>query len=82
MNLFADIQSRRWLIVKGILFLVLSLSASAVLLYENWSLQNLALLVIAIWAACRFYYFLFHVLENTRVGNSAMRECGMRWSIC
>lgn len=64
MNLFRDIRSRRWLITKGLLFLLLSLSASAVLLHENWSLQNLALLVIAIWAACRFYYFLFYVLEK------------------
>lgn len=64
MNLFRDIRSRRWLITKGLLFLLLSLSTSAVLLHENWSLQNLALLVIAIWAACRSYYFLFYVLEK------------------
>lgn len=64
MNLFRDIRSRRWLIIKGILFLVLSISAGTLLLHENWSPRNAALLIITIWAACRFYYFLFYVLER------------------
>lgn len=62
MNLFRDIRSRRWLIVKGVL--ILSISAGALLLHENWSFRNAALLIVTIWAACRFYYFLFYVLER------------------
>lgn len=64
MNLFRDIRSRRWLIIKGVLFLILSISAGALLLHENWSFRNAVLLIITIWAACRFYYFLFYVLER------------------
>ena len=64
MNLLADIKSRRLLLVKGFLFLVLGLAALGILLYENPNLRTLGLLLIAIWAFCRFYYFLFYVLEN------------------
>ena len=64
MKLFADIKSRGLLLTKGFLFLVLGLLAFATILYENQNLHTLALLVIAIWSFCRFYYFLFYVLEN------------------
>jgi uncharacterized membrane protein YpjA len=64
MNLLADIKSRRLLIAKGFLFLTLGLLAIAAILYEYPNLRTAALLLIAIWAFCRFYYFLFYVLEN------------------
>jgi hypothetical protein len=64
MNLLADIKNRRLLLAKGVLFLILGLLAFAVILYENPNLRTLALLLIAVWAFCRFYYFLFYVLEN------------------
>ena len=64
MNLLADIKNRRLLLAKGILFLILGLLALAMLLFENPNLRTLALLLIAVWAFCRFYYFLFYVLEN------------------
>ena len=64
MNLFADIKSRRLLIAKGLLFLILGILAIAAILFESWNLQTAVLLLIAIWAFCRFYYFLFYVLEH------------------
>lgn len=64
MNLFADIKSHRLLFAKGFLFLTLGLLAIAAILYEYPNLRTAALLLIAIWAFCRFYYFLFYVLEN------------------
>jgi hypothetical protein len=64
MNLLTDIRSRRLLILKGALFLLLGLMASALLLYEILSLRTVMLMMVAVWAFCRFYYFLFYVLEN------------------
>lgn len=64
MNLFSDIKSRRLLIAKGFLFLLLGLLAIAAILYEHPNLRTAGLLFIAIWAFCRLYYFLFYVLEN------------------
>lgn len=64
MNLFADLKSRWLLMTKGILFLVLGLLSSAIIIYENQNLLTLGLLALTIWSFCRFYYFLFYVLEN------------------
>lgn len=64
MNILADIKSRGLLFTKGALFLGLGLLASATILYESPSFRTLVLLMVAIWAFCRFYYFLFYVLEN------------------
>lgn len=64
MNLSADIKSRGLLLTKGLLFLALGLLASSLILFDQPTLRTLALLSIAIWAFCRFYYFLFYVLEH------------------
>jgi hypothetical protein len=64
MKLFQDIQSPWLLHAKGCLFLVLGLMAAAFLWLETPTLRTLGLLVITIWAFCRFYYFLFYVLEK------------------
>ncbi|HKA05959.1 MAG TPA: hypothetical protein VKD71_01795 [Gemmataceae bacterium] len=59
-----DITSPTWLYVKGALFLVLGLLASALLLVESPTLQTAVLLAIAIWSFCRLYYFAFYVVER------------------
>ena len=64
MDLRGDITSPALLRAKGFLFLLLGLGASALLLMEDFSWQRLALLGIAVWAFCRFYFFLFHVLQH------------------
>ncbi|WP_193212394.1 hypothetical protein [Luteolibacter marinus] len=64
MNLNRDLKSRGALIAKGWLFLFLGIGASILLLADSFSLQRLILWGIATWSFCRFYYFLFHVLEN------------------
>ena len=64
MDLNRDLKSPAALISKGWLFLLLGLAASTLLLWEDFNLRRLALLAIAVWAFCRFYYFLFHVLEH------------------
>jgi hypothetical protein len=59
-----DITSPTWLYIKGALFLVLGLLASALLLVESPTLQTATLLAIAIWSFCRLYYFAFYVIEH------------------
>jgi hypothetical protein len=64
MKLGDDLKSPVALRVKGWLFLVLGLIASILLLAEDFNWPRLGLLVVAVWGFCRFYYFLFHVLER------------------
>ena len=64
MKLSRDLQSP-WLIhAKGALFLVAGLMAAGLILLELPSLRIAGLLLITIWAFCRFYYYLFYVLER------------------
>lgn len=64
MRLFEDIKSRWLLHAKGFLFLFLGFLAGAMILVDSMNLRTVALLLIAIWGFCRFYYYLFYVLEN------------------
>ena len=59
-----DLTSSRAIIAKGLLFLLLGLLAGALLLFLAPSWPIAALLVIAIWAFCRAYYFAFYVIEK------------------
>ena len=59
-----DITHPKLLWIKGMLFLVLALGASAILILETASLRVAALLFIAVWASCRAYYFAFYVIEH------------------
>ena len=60
----SDLKSNSWIIAKGILFagIVLLAGVQVIFLEEWW--QRALLLPICLWAACRFYYFLFYVLER------------------
>jgi hypothetical protein len=59
-----DLTNRKWIITKGLLFAVIVLlSGTGVILYEDFW-REFPSLVICLWAACRFYYFLFYVLER------------------
>lgn len=59
-----DLRSTRAIVAKGVLFGVVAVIAAALILLESPSLRTAALLAILGWAACRFYYFLFYVLER------------------
>ena len=63
-SLGSDIQSARLLHLKGALFALLALMASAGILVESGSWRIALLLGLALWSACRFYYFLFYVIEK------------------
>ena len=64
MRLLDDIKSERLLYWKGYLFGFLALLAGGILLFEQPTIRVAALLAICVWASCRFYYFLFYVIEK------------------
>jgi hypothetical protein len=59
-----DLESKAWIVVKGVLFLFIAIAIASLLLMEAPTLRTAFLLGTLIWAACRFYYFLFYVLES------------------
>ena len=59
-----DLQSSRWIVAKGIMFFVIAVTAAVLILFESPTLLTAVLLALLAWAACRFYYFLFYVLER------------------
>ena len=59
-----DLKDKRWIIFKGILFAFLALLSGGLQIISNLPLwQEFLPLLICVWASCRFYYFLFHVLH-------------------
>ena len=58
------IENKKLLIIKGFLFLLVGILASALLLLEIFSWKRFLLLTLIIWAFCRFYYFMFYVIEK------------------
>jgi len=70
-----DLKSRRWIVAKGVMFAVIALAAAALILSEMPSPRITALVVLLVWASCRFYYFLFYVLE--RYVDPTMRYAGL-----
>jgi len=59
-----DLTDKRLLFFKGGLFLILGLLGGSMLLLRSPNWISTALLVITVWAFCRFYYFAFYVIEN------------------
>jgi len=59
-----DLKNPIWIKIKGILFLLIGILASVLLIIESPRWRVAALLVIAIWCFCRFYYFAFYVIEH------------------
>jgi hypothetical protein len=50
--------------LKAALFLVIVVIASAILLGRDPEITSALLLGLALWAACRSYYFAFYVLQH------------------
>ncbi|HVR84503.1 MAG TPA: hypothetical protein VMU54_09345 [Planctomycetota bacterium] len=59
-----DLKNPRWIYAKGILFLVLGGLAAGGLLVIHPDWRTASLLVLAVWAFSRFYYFAFYVIEH------------------
>jgi hypothetical protein len=60
----ADITNPRLIYLKGFLFLLCGIMASALLIADNPTIKVVLLLVVAIWCFARFYYFAFYVIEH------------------
>jgi hypothetical protein len=74
----ADLKSKNWIVAKGLLFLAIALVSAFLILMEEPSLRVTALLLLLVWASCRFYYFLFYVLEH--YVDPTMRYAGL-WDL-
>ncbi|MCU0797247.1 MAG: hypothetical protein MUF31_15080 [Akkermansiaceae bacterium] len=59
-----DIKDSRLLKFKGLLFLLLGILSGGMILAQVPDWKVLGLLMVCIWAFCRFYYFAFYVLEH------------------
>lgn len=59
-----DLTNPGWIKAKGVLFLLLGLMAAGLLVLDSPTLKTTALLALAIWCFCRFYYFAFYVIEH------------------
>lgn len=73
-----DLKSRQWIVAKGGMFLVIAASAAFLILFETPSVRLAVLLGLLVWASCRFYYFLFYVLEH--YVDPTMRYAGL-WDL-
>jgi hypothetical protein len=59
-----DLRNPRWMYLKAIGLVVIGVLACTILLLRDADLQTLLLLLLAIWAFCRAYYFAFYVIEH------------------
>lgn len=59
-----DLKSKKWIVAKGVMFVGIAVVTAALILVEMPSVKLAALLTLLVWASCRFYYFLFYVLEQ------------------
>jgi hypothetical protein len=62
--MWKDLKDARLMYLKGALFALIALMASVGIIVESGSPRVALLLGFALWAACRFYYFLFYVIEK------------------
>jgi hypothetical protein len=63
-GLVADITNPKLLYLKGGLFVVAGVLASALLILDHPTWPTVVLLAVAIWCFARAYYFAFYVVEH------------------
>jgi hypothetical protein len=59
-----DLKNLNLIKLKGFLFLLLGVFAAFLLLLESPRISTVLLLLICVWSFCRFYYFVFYVIEH------------------
>jgi hypothetical protein len=59
-----DLASPTLIKLKALLFLLLGLWSCVLLFLDQPTLKVALLLALAIWCFCRFYYFVFYVIEH------------------
>ncbi len=60
----SDLKSKSLIVLKGLLFLLMAVMCAVILIAQSPTLTTALLLALLIWSSCRFYYFLFYVLEK------------------
>lgn len=60
----SDLRSKNLIVLKGIMFALIAAMAGWLLWEQSPDLRTACLIAVLIWSSCRFYYFLFYVLEN------------------
>jgi hypothetical protein len=73
-----DLKSKKWIVAKGVMLLAIAALTAALIVLETPSLRVAAYLVLLVWTSCRFYYFLFYVLEH--YVDPTMRYAGL-WDL-
>lgn len=64
MKLMSDLTQPFWIHFKGILFAALGVLAGVLLVLRTPTWETVLLYAVGAWGFCRFYYYLFHVLER------------------
>lgn len=59
-----DLKNKKWIYLKGFLFLWIGILASVILMIECPTWKAAAMLALAVWCFARFYYFAFYVIEH------------------
>ena len=59
-----DLQNPRWMYLKAALFVGIGTIAGTLIWLESPTWKTAVLLVLAIWAFARAYYFAFYVIEK------------------
>jgi hypothetical protein len=63
-EMLGNLENPKLIVFKGFLFLLLGFFSFLAIVAETLSWRVSALLLICIWAFCRFYYFAFYVIGN------------------
>jgi steroid 5-alpha reductase family enzyme len=64
MAITRDLTDRRWITIKGALFLLLGVLSAVLLLLQRPTAKVILLLLVTTWSFCRFYYFAFYVMQH------------------
>ena len=64
MKLTDDLKAPWLMHLKGALFVVIVVMCATVLFLQVPTLTTGILILAMVWASCRFYYYLFYVLER------------------
>jgi hypothetical protein len=59
-----DLTSKKWIVAKGVMFAGIAVTSAFLVLADLPTLKIAVLLALLVWSSCRFYYFLFYVLEH------------------
>ena len=59
-----DLKDKKWIYLKGFLFLLIGMMASTILIIDCPTWKAAAMLALAVWCFARFYYFAFYVIEH------------------